>query len=185
MVLCLEADYFSKMKYIIALLLSLSAILNLQAQEQGHNVAVLIGHNYLSQGADNGNLPFLAVPVFVFDYNYRFGEHWGIGLHNDLSLESYEVINGDDELLQRSTPWASAIVLNYFFHERFSISLGAGVELEENENLFLIRTGFEYAYPLTKNFEFVSGLTMDFKPTAHNNFSLQAGVCYLFGGSED
>jgi hypothetical protein len=77
------------------------------AQEQDHHhfknvrIAGFIGHTLIkSEGSDN----HIFIPSWGFDLDYWFSNHWGIGLHNDIEIESFIYIRPNGEEIERVNP---------------------------------------------------------------------------------
>jgi len=75
-----------------------------------------------------------------------------LAFQGDLKLQSFEV-ETEDVLLERTYPFAFALVLHYHALRHGSFYTGPGYELEAHENLFLMKIGTEYGFELSENFE--------------------------------
>jgi len=60
-------------------------------QDHKHALSILLAHAHISQGIQNGNTKWLALPSWMLAYNYRISEQWTIGLHGDIIIEDFEV----------------------------------------------------------------------------------------------
>jgi hypothetical protein len=145
-----------------------------------HNVSLLLGHTYVSQGFVENKREWLILPSVAFDYNFVFSEKWAIGLHNDLIFENYK-IEKDDEQFERSTPIASAITGGFKPGEHFTYQFGLGGEFAKEENFFLTRFGVEYSLELPKEWELISNFVYDIKWNAYDSFGLSIGISKSFG----
>jgi len=132
----------------------------------------------------DGKQSWEVLPSFGLNYNYWFNETWAIGLHTDIVIETYEVERhldtGSEEILERVTPIAPALMLGYKPHKHFGFLLGPGYELEAEENLFLVRTEVEYSIEMAAGLEFEAGIGYDFRVDAYDSWSMVLGICRSF-----
>jgi hypothetical protein len=148
-----------------------------------HSLAILLGHTQTSQGFEDGKQKWIAMPSWALEYNYHLNRRWNIGLHNDIVMETFKVEDHSthQEVIERTRPISSLVVLSYKIKNMFSLELGAGAEFAKEDNFFVSRLGFEYAYQLPKEWEVKANLTYDMKWEAYNSFSLGVGVGKAFG----
>ena len=133
------------MKKLALLLVCLSFYFTVNSQEhhfKHFRISPVLSHTYIPMATDNGD-ETVYVPSFGLDIEYWFNEKWGFGLHNDLELESFEVEKDDMLFVEKKFPIVLTLDALYKFHKGWVLVLGTGLELEENENLFIIRTGLE------------------------------------------
>ncbi|MHA7130547.1 hypothetical protein [Algoriphagus namhaensis] len=148
-----------------------------ESSESKHSIAFVLGHARIGQGRNfQGEKEFLMVPSLGFDYNYRFNEKWGIGLHTDLLNENFFVENEKGEILERERPIAPALVGIFKPSERWSISLGFGREFSPAESLNLTRLSVEYGTEIRKGWEVFGLLSQDFRWATYNVTSLGIGI---------
>lgn len=173
-------------KHIVILVLFL--INNAFAQEQEnetfkphHTLGFVVGHTNVSQGVENGDRKWLTLPSFALDYNYVFSPKWSIGLHNDLIIESFKVETSDDEVLERTSPFASAIVGGYKPGKYFTFEAGLGGEFAKEESFALTRLGVEYGLEIHNGWEFIANVVYDIKWNAYDSWALGAGISKSFG----
>ena len=153
-------------------------------EEKKHSIAVLLSHTQVHEAVSHsGDKKWLSVPSFELNYTYEINETWGIGLHTDFVLEEFNVEHiseGEDKIIERSTPVAPALVGIYNFCNNFSALVGCGGEFAKEESFFLVRLGIEYGYEFHEDWELVSNLTNDLKIDGYNSFSLGIGVARKF-----
>lgn len=136
----------------------------------GARLTAIMGYSLI----DNSFLPesndILIVPTVGLNFDYFLTEDWGLGLHSDILLQQFKVEthNGHEEII-RENPITLAAMGLFKPHEKWTIILGYGVELEKNKNLQLIRIGGEYGIPLPKHWEVVLSIEYDYKI---NNYSV-------------
>lgn len=146
-----------------------------------HSIGLILSHTQISQGIQsNGNRKWLSLPSWGINYNYKFSQKWAIGLHNDIVVEDFAVEqhlkNSGEEVLERSYPIASAVMMSYKPGTSFSYLFGAGGEFAHTGNLFLVRIGVEYGYHLTEKWELNANITNDLKINAYNSWALGVGI---------
>ena len=86
----------------------------------------------------------------------------------------------DGTEIERSSPFASAVVGMFKPIKNFSLVLGAGGEFSKEENLFLIRAGIEYGYRVHNNWEVIASFTNDLKINTYNSWSIGFGIARKF-----
>lgn len=148
--------------------------------EKKHSIALLMSHTQIVEGIENGEKKWISLPSWGIDYNYEINERWAIGLHSDIVVESFVVKHFDGTEIERSTPFASAVVGMFKPIKNFSLVLGAGGEFSKEENLFLIKAGIEYAYLFHHNWELIANLTNDLKINNYNSWSIGFGIARKF-----
>lgn len=110
------------------------------AQEK-HSVGLTIGHA-------QGKRKTLSLPMWGLDYNYKLSHKWQLGLHTDFITETFEVEKnleggGHDEVVERSSPIAPAIMGLYKPNHHWGFGLGLGAEFAKEENYALTRASVE------------------------------------------
>jgi hypothetical protein len=150
-----------------------------------HTLGVMISHTQISQGVQaNGDKKWLSLPSWAINYNYKFSKKWAIGLHNDIIVEDFAVEehlkSSNGQVLERSYPFASAIMVSYKPGKHFSYMLGSGGEFAHTGNLFLFRVGLEYGYHISKDWELNGNITNDVKWNAYNSWAIGLGITRVF-----
>ncbi|WP_405572511.1 hypothetical protein [Winogradskyella sp. Asnod2-B02-A] len=179
------------LKKISLLLLLLITVNQITAQEkhstpadehegssgEGFRVAVVIGHTYIkSEGTDS----HLFVPSWGLDVDYWFNHKWGIGLHNDVEIESFIVEKSSGEEIERVNPLVLTLDALYHISNGFVISVGPGIEIEENESFVLARVGLEYEYEFGSDFYMMPTLFYDHRFDGFSTATIGLGVGYKF-----
>jgi hypothetical protein len=148
-----------------------------KGEGQGIKVAVVIGHTYIqSEGMNN----HLYIPSWGLDIDYWFNHKWGIGLHNDIEVENFVVVKSDTEEIERINPLVFTLDALYHISNGFILSLGPGIELEENESFFLGRIGIEFEYDMNDMFYMMPTLFYDFRLDGFSTTTLGLGIGYKF-----
>jgi hypothetical protein len=146
-----------------------------------HTLGFMISHTQISQGVqENGDKKWLSLPSWAINYNYKFSEKWAIGLHNDIVLEDFAVEehlkSSNGQVLERSYPIASAVMVSYKPGKYFSYMFGSGGEFSHTGNLLLLRVGLEYGYHISKDWELNANITNDLKINAYNSWAIGLGI---------
>jgi hypothetical protein len=142
-------------KEIVMLLIVIQAPLMTIAQvasDQHHSpsahtphfrIAGVIAHTYIPTGVGEKHL---FIPSWGLDIEWWQNHHWGIGLHNDLELQSFIVEHDGHEFVEREYPFVMSLDFLYRPYKGWVLQLGPGVELERNRDYVLIRAGLEYEF---------------------------------------
>jgi hypothetical protein len=146
-----------------------------------HSLGFVVGHTNVSHGVENGDRKWLSLPSFALDYNYVFSPKWSIGLHNDLIIESYKVETSEDEVLERSSPFATAIVGGFKPGKHFTFQAGLGGEFAKEKNFFLTRLGVEYGLEIRNGWEFIANLIYDIRWNVYDTYAVGMGISKSFG----
>lgn len=167
----------------IALLLILTTTYQINAQihqndkessnnECGFRIVGIIGHTLVN----NEDLDNVFVPSWGLDIEYWFNNNWGIGLHNDIEIESFVTKNSENDEIERVNPLVLTIDALYHFGNGFVITLGPGIELEKEESYYLWRVGIEYEKDISKSFYLLPNLFLDQRFNGYNTWNIGLGV---------
>ena len=106
-------------------------------------VALLIGHTLIPEQHANQNF---FIPSWGLDIEYWFSSKVGVGLHNDLEVETFVILrdSGEGDELERITPLVLTLDFLYKPYKGLVLQLGPGYEIEKEENFALFRAGVEY-----------------------------------------
>jgi hypothetical protein len=152
-----------------------------------HTLGLVIGHAQVFKGRDAaGNRKLLSLPSWGIDYTWMFKPKWGIGLHTDIIVETFEVekhleSGGYDEVVERSRPLAPAIVGIYKPNRHWGFLFGTGLEYAKEATFFLTRAGAEYSAELPRGWEVFGSLNYDFKWNAYDTWTLGLGISKVLG----
>jgi len=146
-------------------------------KEKRNSIAVFISHTQIAETVEGEGKKSISVPSWGIDYNFEITERWAIGLHNDIIIESFVIENSEGTEIERSSPFATAVVGMFKPVKNLSLVLGAGGEFSKEENLFLIKAGVEYSHLiLHNNWEIIASFSNDFKWDAYNSWTLGFGI---------
>ncbi len=170
-------------KIKITLILISAVVFQMNAQEykghdekhydgRGFRIAGVIGHTLINtEGIDN-----VFVPSWGLDVEYWFNHKWGLGLHNDVEIETFIIRNSNNEEIERVNPLVLTIDALYKFSGGFVVTLGPGVELEKDESFYLIRVGIEYEKDINDSFYIIPNLFLDQRFDGFNTWNIGLGV---------
>jgi hypothetical protein len=139
-----------------------------------------LGHSHVSEGKVDGDTKWLALASWSLNYDYWFSDKLAIGLQNDFILESYFIEHGDEELLERSYPFASVPVLLFKPGKRLILIAGVGAEFVKESTLMMTRLGAEYGFHLPGNWEIGAALVWDAKWNYYNSWGLAFTVSKIW-----
>lgn len=170
-------------KIKITLILISAVVFQMNAQEykehdekhndgRGFRIAGVIGHTLINtEGIDN-----VFVPSWGLDVEYWFNHKWGLGLHNDVEIETFIIRNSNNEEIERVNPLVLTIDALYNINSGFVVTLGPGVELEKEESFYLIRVGIEYEKDINDSFYIIPNLFLDQRFDGFNTWNIGLGV---------
>jgi hypothetical protein len=116
--------------------------------EKGFRMVGVIGHTLVN----TNQLDNVWVPSWGLDLEYWFNAKWGIGLHNDVEMETFVVKNAAQDEIVRVNPLVFTIDALYHFGHGFVATLGPGIEIERTESFYLLRFGMEYEKDINESF---------------------------------
>ena len=99
-----------------------------------------------------------------------------LNLVTDLELEDYLII---DREFNRERAFIAVIGPSYELAPRLGIFSGAGIEIEKNNNLFVVRGGLEYGFDLGKRWVLVPSVFVDWKEY-YETYTLSIGISKRF-----
>lgn len=146
-----------------------------QEQEEVHDrpffrIAGLIGHTVVQTHNIDAHV---LIPSWGLDIEYWFSPEWGVGVHNDLEIESLIVVNNKEEQVERINPFVLTADLLYHIRDGWVLVAGPGVELVGGERYALGRIGVEY--------ELRVGNHIDISPTIFMDHRVDGITTYTFG----
>jgi hypothetical protein len=151
-----------------------------EALKGTHRFSLVLGHSHLSTGIqENGKKGWKAIPSWGIDYDYWISNQWAIGLQTDMMVESFEVEDHDNTVIERSRP--ITIVAGGIFKpkEHVSFTAGMGGEFAKEGNYAVTRLGIESGWALKNNWEFGISLLYDIKWGAYDTIVLGFGISKL------
>ncbi len=135
--------------------------------------AAFISHTFIPAAAENTRV---AIPSYGLDLEYWLNPSWGIGLHNDLELETFIIEQNHRELLEREFPLVSSLDVLIRPWKGLVFQVGPGVEIDRNQTFFLFRLGLEYEVELSHHWDLYPTFFYDAREDAFTTFSIGLGV---------
>ena len=133
-----------------------------QEKHKKHLVSVSVGSAFIPLATNIGNAEArgLFAPTVGLDYFYRFHSTWEIGVRTNLELDHYVIV---DNQLERENALMFTLLGKYNITNYWSVFAGGGIELEQHDNLAVLRAGLQYAILLKKNWVITPRFYLDFK----------------------
>ncbi|MBT8190150.1 MAG: hypothetical protein KJO29_06945 [Bacteroidia bacterium] len=137
--------------------------------------AVLIAHTLIPDEHTEEN--FL-IPSWGFDLEYWFNRKWGIGLHNDLEIETFIISgpDGEEGHLERVYPLVLTFDGLYKVWKDLVVQLGVGTEIERQESYFIYRVGLEYEFEMGNHWDIAPTFFYDSRLSEYHTWSLALGI---------
>jgi len=146
--------------------------LNNQNHGSGFRIAGIIGHTLVkTEGLDN-----VFVPSWGFDFEYWINHRWGVGLHNDVEIETFVIRNSEGDEIERINPLVLTLDALYQFGGGFVVTLGPGIEIEKNESFYLVRVGLEYEQDITEKLYLLPNVFLDQRFDGYNTWNIGLGI---------
>ena len=143
----------------------------MKTHQNGFHLSVAFLHTYIPESTVSGK-EVLTLPTLGFDIDYYFNSRFGLGLHNDLELLTFEIIGEEGIEIEREFPLVLTLDLLYQVDEKFVLFAGPGIEIERAQNFELFRLGVEYLAKYRDKYTFAPMLSYDFRYQAYNTYSL-------------
>jgi hypothetical protein len=149
------------------------------AEQTGLRVSAAIGHTYLPKDTQEGKRTVI-LPSFGLDVEYWITHKWGIGMHNDLELQIFEVAENEETIIERDFPVLITIDVLFRPIRHLSLYAGPGVELERSQNFFVTRLGIEYEIPIGNGWDVFPAIFHDVRKDAYDTYSINLGIAKTF-----
>lgn len=139
-----------------------------------HRIALFTGYTWVPQGDHHGNVSgVVVVPTLGLDYQYWVSHRFALGVINDFELSTYVIEQSDGSQLTREYAYVGAAVAIWEAVESLAIFAGPGVELEKNENFFVVKVGGEYEFRLPGRWDLSISAAFNYKDEYN---SISAGL---------
>ncbi|HTF17902.1 MAG TPA: hypothetical protein VK658_07505 [Chryseolinea sp.] len=136
--------------------------------------AIMMANTHVPNATEGGKKVSI-IPTWGFDVDYYFHRRWSVAIQGDIELQSFEVEDNNVEV-ERSFPFAVAAVIHYHALRHWSFYLGPGYEFESHKSFFLIKTGTEYSFEITEDFEIALSLAHENKEDVYDSWTF--GVAF-------
>jgi hypothetical protein len=177
--------------YLVVILLFLSMQTRAQdttdSRKGKHQVFLMISNSHIMQSVDaDGNEQWIVVPSWGFDYNYWIASHWAAGLHMSMMLENFVVKDKGDggNAINRTRPIAVVAACVFKPKKHSSFIAGIGEEFAPEEDLVMVRAGYEYGFEITDDWGLNASATYDFKLNTYDTWAIGLSVSHFFGGGK-
>ncbi len=146
-----------------------------------HKISLIISHTHIPKGNSSvQNETFLIVPSWGMNYEYWFNERWAVGLHSDMEISTYIIVNEHGREIERERPIISTIVGIYKPNKLINLIAGIGREFEKNENFWVFRLGFDLEFEMHNRWELSPSLIYDIKESVYDSWTIGLGVSKHF-----
>jgi hypothetical protein len=129
-----------------------------EEDHRGFRVAALIGHTLIPTESADAQV---FIPSWGLDVEYWFSSRWGLGLHNDIEIESFIILGPEGEEIERVNPLVMTLDLLYRPWGGLVLLAGPGIEIERDNNFQLFRLGVEYEIPIGNHFDLAPSIFYD------------------------
>ncbi|MCA6079171.1 hypothetical protein [Fulvivirga sedimenti] len=146
-----------------------------EARRRPLRLTASIGHTYLPKDTRVGK-DVAILPSFGLDIEYWFSRRFAVGLHNDLELLHFQVVEQNDIIIERDYPVLVTFDLIFNVYKGLTVYFGPGAELESHENFFVTRIGIEYEVEIGNNWDLHPVFFHDVRRNAYDTFSFGLGV---------
>ncbi len=142
-----------------------------------HKVSLIISHTHIPKGNSSAqNETFLIVPSWGLNYEYWINHKWAIGMHNDMEISTYVIIDEHGSEIERERPIISTIVGIYKPNKLINLIAGFGREFEANENFWVLRFGIDLEFEMHNGWELAPSLVYDIKETIYDSWTIGLGI---------
>jgi hypothetical protein len=146
-----------------------------------HRLTIVLSHSHLNTGIlENGEKGWKAVPSWGLDYDYWIGNHWAIALQTDMIVETFEVEDQENTVIERTRPITIVGAAIFKPTKHVSFIAGMGGEFASEGNYALTRIGIESGWEIKNNWEFGIGLLYDIKWDAYSSLVFGFSISKLF-----
>jgi len=148
-------------------LILLFTMVNMTAQQElEQNQKHLLGANFgftfvpLGNALEDTDARGVFTKTVGIDYFYNFLPKWGAGFLGAYELDHYVVT---DEQVEREDALIFTLVGMYSATRYLDLFLGGGIEVEQHDNLAVLRMGLQYSIDVGEHWALVPKLHFDFK----------------------
>lgn len=140
-------------------------------------ISPFIGHTFVALEKGGKHTP---IASWALDIEYWWQENMGIGLHNDLEVESFIIEDEEGEVIERHFP--VVVSLDFLFKpwKKLVVYAGPGVEFDSNKNFGLIRLGVEYEFMVNERMDIAPTFFHDTRFNAFDTWTIALGVGWGF-----
>lgn len=149
--------------------------------EEIHNknlVMITFGYSHVPEGShlDNADSKGIFIPSIGVDYVRAINTKWELALMMDFELDHYIIAKKE---LERERAFVAVLGVGYNVISHLSILVGTGIEIEQNENIYITRIGTEYNHHFGKNWVLTPSFMYDIKK-GYDAYAIAVGIGYTF-----
>ena len=142
--------------------------------EKRWHISGVISHTYIGS---NGKGNQLFVPSWGLNIGYRLNHKLGIGLHSDIRADNFVVLRrNNNEEIERKYPLVFTLDALYNISNSLVLTVGPGIEVEQNESFGLARIGLEYEYEIGTDFYLMPTLFYDQRFDGYSTTTIGLGL---------
>lgn len=145
---------------------------NKHPDHKAFRIAPLIGHTLVAVNKNEHQV----IPSYGLDLEYWPSGKWGIGLHNDIELESFILVQEGKEDLERERPLVFTLDGLYKPWKNLVLVAGPGLEFDPGKTLTLLRFGLEYEFEMTHHWDLSPAFIYDTRFNAFDTWGIGLGV---------
>jgi len=139
--------------------------------------AILLGHTLITPGNADTRL---FVPSWGLDLEYWGRGRMGLGVHTDVEIQDFVVLNNNQEEIERSEPLILTLDGLYSPVHGLVLLAGPGLEFEAGESSPLVRVGIEYEVELGHSFDLFPTIFYDRRFDGYATLTVGLGVGRVF-----
>jgi len=140
-------------------------------------ISPFIGHTFVALDKGGTHTP---IASWALDIEYWHNDKIGIGLHNDLEIESFIVEEQAGEFIERDFPIVVSLDVLFKPWKGLVLYAGPGMEFDSNENFRLIRLGVEYEFIINEHIDIAPTFFHDNRFNAFDTWTIALGVGWRF-----
>lgn len=118
----------------------------------------------------------LLIPSWGLDLEYWWSSRWGLGLHNDLEIESFIIEESEEEFIERSYPLVMTLDALFKPMGGLVLLIGPGIEVAPEGSFWLMRAGLEYEFELAHHWDLAPTIFYDTREDSFQTWSFGLGV---------
>lgn len=135
--------------------------------------AIVLGHTLIPVGSSQDHV---FIPSWGLDAEYWPSSGWGLGLHADVEIESFIILTGAGEEVERINPLVLTLDALHRLPSGLVFLLGPGIELEQSQAYALVRLGLEYEIELPHHYDLAPTVFYDRRFDGYTTWSVGLGV---------
>ena len=152
-------------------------ITHLKKNRHRNRIAFFTGTSLVpTELGHTGREEILYVPTYGIEYERAIAGWFGIGIHNELELQNYIIVDADENHINRSYVMVSAIILYFEPIDHLALFVGAGYEFTTEHNFSVIKIGAEYVIHLNKGWDIAPEIYLDHVSNLYTTYSFGLAI---------